>query len=161
HHRDVPRVHPRSRHAALLRRELALGDDDSPALRRHPLSPARREPPQGGEPDAGDAPRHASHAQRRGVGDRGDRDRVPLEALLMAKPAPKGDDALTRRSDAWTDLALTLPIFLIYHLGVVFLSIRNAADPVTTELQRLADHSLLMYAVLTVAIGVAFVAVVA
>ena len=73
-------------------------------------------------------------------------------------PKPKGDD-VTRRSDAWTDLALTLPIFVIYHLGVVFLSIRNAADPVTKELQTLANHSLPMYAVLTLAIGVAFVAV--
>jgi hypothetical protein len=79
----------------------------------------------------------------------------------MAKPAAKGDGALTRPSDAWTDLALTLPIFLTYHLGVVFLSVRNAADPVTKELQDLANHSLPMYAALTVAVGVAFVAVLA
>lgn len=79
----------------------------------------------------------------------------------MAKPAPQGNGALTRPSDAWTDLALTLPIFLTYHLGVVFLSVRNAADPVTKELQDLANHSLPMYAVLTIAVGVAFVAVLA
>lgn len=69
--------------------------------------------------------------------------------------------ALSKRSDAWTDLGLTLPIFLVYHLGVVFLSVRNAADPVTHELQALAKHSLLMYGVLTLAIGAAFVAVLA
>ncbi len=61
------------------------------------------------------------------------------------------------RSDAWTDLALTLPIFLLYHLGVVFLPVRNAADPVTSELQTLAHESLFSYAALTAAIGIAFV----
>src|SRR5512138_1416365 len=66
---------------------------------------------------------------------------------------------LTRRSDAWTDLGLTLPIFIAYHLGVIFLPIRNAADPVTAELRTLAKHSLPMYAGLTLAIGAAFVAV--
>ena len=30
-------------------------------------------------------------------------------------------------SGPWTDLALTLPIFVAYHLGVVFLPVRNAA----------------------------------
>ena len=37
-------------------------------------------------------------------------------------------------SDAWSDLALTLPLFVAYHLGVVFLPVRNAADIVTREL---------------------------
>src|SRR5262249_9686498 len=64
---------------------------------------------------------------------------------------------LIRRSDAWTDLGLTLPIFIAYHLGVIFLPIRNAADPVTSELKSLAKHSLPMYAGLTLAIGAAFV----
>lgn len=66
---------------------------------------------------------------------------------------------LARKSDAWTDLGLTLPIFIIYHLGVIFLPIRNAADPVTAELKSLAKHSLPTYAGLTLAIGAAFVAV--
>jgi hypothetical protein len=69
--------------------------------------------------------------------------------------------AVPEKSDAWTDLGLTLPIFLLYHLGVVFLPVRNAADPVTRELTALADHSLLGYAGLTVAVGVAFVVVLA
>jgi membrane protease YdiL (CAAX protease family) len=67
--------------------------------------------------------------------------------------------SLARKSDAWTDLALTLPIFVAYHLGVIFLPFRNAADPVTTELRALAKHSLPAYAALTLAIGVVFVAV--
>ncbi|NUO53610.1 MAG: CPBP family intramembrane metalloprotease [Polyangiaceae bacterium] len=64
-------------------------------------------------------------------------------------------------SNAWTDLGLTLPIFVLYHLGVVFLPVRNAADPVTSELKALANQSLPLYASLTVAIGGAFVLVLA
>ena len=66
-----------------------------------------------------------------------------------------------KKSDAWTDLGLTLPIFVAYHLGVVFLPVRNAADPVTSELRALANHSMLLYAGLTLGIGVAFVVVLA
>ncbi len=63
------------------------------------------------------------------------------------------------KSDAWTDLGLTLPIFVLYHLGVVFLPVRNAADPVTSELKSLANESMLEYAGLTLAIGTTFVLV--
>ena len=78
----------------------------------------------------------------------------------MAKPAAgaKDDDAqIAQKSDAWTDLGLTLPIFVAYHLGVVFLPVRNAADLVTSELRSLAKHSLPMYATLTLALGALFV----
>lgn len=75
---------------------------------------------------------------------------------------PKDPKAsVPEKSDAWTDLGLTLPIFLLYHLGVVFLPVRNAADPVTKELTSLAEHSLLGYTGLTLAIGIAFVVVLA
>jgi Type II CAAX prenyl endopeptidase Rce1-like len=73
--------------------------------------------------------------------------------------SPRVDPKLTLKSDAWTDLALTLPIFLIYHLGVVFLPVRNAADPVTHELRSLANASMVTYAGITLAIGAAFVLV--
>ncbi|WP_437528337.1 CPBP family glutamic-type intramembrane protease [Sorangium sp. So ce726] len=78
----------------------------------------------------------------------------------LARPgaAPAGDKP-TAKSDALTDLALTMPIFVLYHLGVAFLPIRNAADPVTAELRALAKHSLPLYAGLTVAVGAAFVLV--
>lgn len=66
-----------------------------------------------------------------------------------------------KKSDAWTDLALTLPIFVAYHLGVAFLPVRNAADPVTAELRSLANHSMLLYAGITLGVGVAFVVVLA
>lgn len=72
-----------------------------------------------------------------------------------AAPGPKP----TSKSDALTDLALTMPIFVLYHLGVAFLPIRNAADPVTAELRALAKHSLPLYAGLTLAVGAAFVLV--
>ncbi len=61
------------------------------------------------------------------------------------------------RSGPWTDLGLTLPIFLGYHLAVVFLPYRNAADFVTRELTRLAHNDLLAYSALTLGIGAAFV----
>lgn len=69
----------------------------------------------------------------------------------------KDDAEGSSRSDAWTDLGLTLPVFLFYHLGVAFLPMRNAADPVTSELRALANHSLPMYAGLTLLLGSAFV----
>jgi uncharacterized YccA/Bax inhibitor family protein len=76
------------------------------------------------------------------------------------KPGPE-EPGRHRGTDPWTDLGLTLPIFLIYHLGVVFLPMRNAADPVTGELRTLANHSLALYAGLTLALGAVFVAVLA
>ena len=74
------------------------------------------------------------------------------ESVLPGAPKP-GDEA-TVGGDVATDLALTLPIFVGYHLGVVFLPVRNAADPVTAELSALAQHSLPLYGLLTVGIGV-------
>ncbi len=79
-----------------------------------------------------------------------------MSAQAEADPNKPASE-LSQRSDALTDLALTLPIFVIYHLGVVFLPIRNAADPVTSELRALAKHSLPMYGALTLAIGAVFV----
>jgi len=86
--------------------------------------------------------------------------RAAPEQAAGGKQAPAGaDPKLPRKSDAWTDLALTLPIFLVYHLGVAFLPVRNAADPVTHELRSLASASMLTYAGITLAIGAAFVLV--
>ena len=62
------------------------------------------------------------------------------------------------RSSALTDLGLTLPIFVVYHLGVVFLPVRNAADVVTQELVQLAHHDRISYAALTIGLGSLFVA---
>lgn len=57
------------------------------------------------------------------------------------------------------DLALTLPFFVIYHLGVVWMDVQNAADLVTRELKLLANSSLVTYSALTAAVGVIFVGI--
>lgn len=59
----------------------------------------------------------------------------------------------THRTDAVTDLALTMPIFVAYHIGVVFLPVRNAADLVTSRLAALAEHSRAGYMALTAGLG--------
>jgi hypothetical protein len=56
-------------------------------------------------------------------------------------------------------LALTLPLFVVYHLGVVWLDVQNAADVVTRELKALASSSLPAYSGLTLAIGAVFAGV--
>jgi hypothetical protein len=73
----------------------------------------------------------------------------------------KPEQGLPAASDPWSDLGLTLPIFIGYHLGVVFLPMRNAADVVTRELVALANNDLLTYGGLTLLLGVAFVGVLA
>ncbi len=60
---------------------------------------------------------------------------------------------------ARVDLALTLPVFLAYHLGVVFLNIRNASDVVTGLLMQIAEGNTAIYLGLTLAIGVVFAGV--
>ncbi len=67
--------------------------------------------------------------------------------------------ALLAPSNARTDLGLTLPIFVAYHLGVIFLPVRNAADLVTQYLVELAHQSRVAYLAFTIGIGAAFVAV--
>ncbi|HZF52491.1 MAG TPA: CPBP family glutamic-type intramembrane protease [Polyangiaceae bacterium] len=81
--------------------------------------------------------------------------------MAAAPDVDKEAQELAKKSDAWTDLALTLPVFLVYHLGVVLLPVRNAADPVTAELKALANQSLPLYAGLTLAVGIAFILVLA
>jgi hypothetical protein len=63
---------------------------------------------------------------------------------------------LREGSGPLADLALTLPIFVIYHLGVVWMDVQNAADIVTRELKSLASSSLPLYSALTLTIGVVF-----
>lgn len=65
-------------------------------------------------------------------------------------------DRLRDRPGAWVDLGLTLPIFLLYHLAVVFLGVQNATDPVTGTLLRLSMGDRSRYLLATLAIGVIF-----
>lgn len=66
-------------------------------------------------------------------------------------------DNATARSGPWTDLGLTLPIFLIYHLGVIQLDVRNAADPVTRQLMDLAAYNAVFYWAFTLGLTALFV----
>jgi hypothetical protein len=66
---------------------------------------------------------------------------------------------LSDKPGAWVDLGLTLPIFLAYHLGVVFLRVQNATDIVTAPLMRLAEGNTWIYVGITGAIGIVFATV--
>jgi hypothetical protein len=63
---------------------------------------------------------------------------------------------LSDKPGAWVDLGLTLPIFVVYHLGVVFLRVQNATDIVTAPLLQLAEGNRGVYIGITAAIGVIF-----
>jgi hypothetical protein len=73
-------------------------------------------------------------------------------AELVAK-----QDRLRDRPGAWIDLGLTLPIFIVYHLAVVFLGVQNATDPLTGTLLRLTEGDKNKYLLATLCIGVVFV----
>ena len=79
------------------------------------------------------------------------------EAEDGSVPEPEAEPPV--RTDAWTNLGLTLPFFLVYHLAVVFQSERNAADPVTMRLRALANASIPSYILFTLLIGAGFVGV--
>jgi hypothetical protein len=67
-----------------------------------------------------------------------------------AEPAEPG---LSAKPGALGELALTLPVFLLYQLGVVFLRVRNATDIVTAQLLDLAHGDRLTYLELTGGVG--------
>jgi hypothetical protein len=82
-----------------------------------------------------------------------------FKMMAANSPTTEAERFLREGSGPWADLALTLPLFVAYHLGVVFLPVRNAADIVTRELCALAENSLLLYFGITLGIGAAFVSV--
>jgi membrane protease YdiL (CAAX protease family) len=69
------------------------------------------------------------------------------------------EDGLFAKPGPLVDLGLTLPIFLVYHLGVVFLRVRNATDLFTQPLLKLAEGSITLYLLITLGIGAAFAGV--
>jgi membrane protease YdiL (CAAX protease family) len=73
-------------------------------------------------------------------------------------PATDGVAKLVRRSASGpsTDVALTLPLFVAYHIGVVYLPVRNAADWMTQKLIQLVDHDPKLYLLLTCSIAVIY-----
>jgi hypothetical protein len=68
-------------------------------------------------------------------------------------------ERLRDRPGAWVDLGLTLPIFLIYQLAVVFLGVQNATDMVTGTLLQVSHGDKTTYLLATFAIGVIFAGV--
>jgi hypothetical protein len=74
---------------------------------------------------------------------------------VTATPDPQ--NPVGSRDNAWTDLVLTLPILLLYHVGVVFLPVRNAADWVTSLLIDFSERSLFYYFLFTATVAAAVV----
>jgi hypothetical protein len=64
-------------------------------------------------------------------------------------------EGLASKPGGLGELALTLPVFLVYQLGVAFLNVRNATDLVTARLLELSHGDRLMYLVMTLGIGAA------
>ena len=61
-----------------------------------------------------------------------------------------------KKPGAWVDLCLTLPVFVLYHLGVVQLGVRNGTDLVTGPLFRVAEGNVYAYFGITLGLGLAF-----
>jgi len=78
---------------------------------------------------------------------------------LLSTPTEAPATGWKEASGPWTDLGLTLPIFVGYHLGVILLPVRNAADLVTFELITLANNNMFAYGALTLAIAAVYVGV--
>ncbi len=75
----------------------------------------------------------------------------------MNGPVPLDHPAAFRdKPGAWVDLGLTLPIFLAYHMGVIFLRVQNATDVVTGPMLRAAEGNRGVYLLITASIGVLF-----
>ncbi|MEM6962784.1 MAG: CPBP family intramembrane glutamic endopeptidase [Myxococcota bacterium] len=60
-----------------------------------------------------------------------------------------GPFRLRQKPDPLGDLALTFPVLLVYHLGILIVPIRNGADFLTSTLLKLVDYSLAAYAVVS------------
>lgn len=81
---------------------------------------------------------------------------MPATMRTARQLSPSAHDRLRDRPGAWVDLGLTLPIFLVYQVAVVFLGVQNATDLVTGELLRLSDGNRTTYLLATFAIGTIF-----
>jgi hypothetical protein len=64
------------------------------------------------------------------------------------------EEGFAAKPGALGELALTLPVFLVYQLGVAFLGVRNATDMVTARLLELAQGDRMTYLLMTVGLGV-------
>jgi hypothetical protein len=78
--------------------------------------------------------------------------RSPIVGTTAMRAAVE-QQGFAAKPGAWGELALTLPVFLVYQLGVVFLNVRNATDLVTVRLLELSHGDRLLYLGLTTAIA--------
>jgi len=60
---------------------------------------------------------------------------------------------LTHRHDPLTSLVLTVPVFLVYHLGILLMSVRNGVDVVSELTLALLDQSRLAYVGVTLGVA--------
>jgi hypothetical protein len=91
---------------------------------------------------------------KRGAVSRVGPERMPPEATKKKRSTlRRGLDALVTPYDPLTSLVLTIPVFLVYHLGILVVDMRNGADLVTGALVGLLQRSLLGYVGLTLAIA--------
>jgi hypothetical protein len=82
----------------------------------------------------------------------------PAAIAKTSKSAPKsalrrGVDALTTPYDPLTSLVLVIPVFLVYHLGILVVDLRNGADLVTGAVAELLQRSIVGYVALTLAVA--------
>lgn len=80
------------------------------------------------------------------------------EGTAQRAPAARLHD-LAKPYDPLTSLALTMPVFVVYHLGILFTDLRNGADLVTGIMVALIERSLAGYVACTLGIAVAIVLV--
>jgi hypothetical protein len=71
----------------------------------------------------------------------------------VIRPAQPEPLPLSAKPGALGELALTLPVFLVYQVGVVFLRVRNAADVVTAQLLAAAHGDRTTYLEITLGAG--------
>ncbi|MFW5920634.1 MAG: type II CAAX prenyl endopeptidase Rce1 family protein [Polyangiales bacterium] len=76
----------------------------------------------------------------------------------IRQPKPSGRRGvvayLRRRHGPLTSLVLTVPVFLVYHLGILAIDLRNGVDIVSKVTFRLLDYSTLAYAGVTLGVAV-------
>jgi hypothetical protein len=77
----------------------------------------------------------------------------------MAAGGALRTEGLGAKPGAWGELALTLPVFLGYQVGVVFLRVRNATDLVTSRLLELSHGDRLLYLEITAGLGAVLFAI--
>lgn len=81
---------------------------------------------------------------------------VPVAPVAPAAPARKSfAERIAMRPDPLTSVALTLPVFLVYHLGILLVTTRIPADLVSSLTFALLDASVSGYVITTCAFALA------